>query len=620
MYGYPRGMNHHRPSGMRNQTIVPRNYQRDLHRNIPGSRRRQSAPPKSIEPGKTLDEATVFLVKHIDGNQGAIADFIWKRRNTRRPNSLKDAAHRCLEGFGHSVFADQIHAHNVAIRDRVFQTLEMAGRTYMAGKFGEDRQPDLIHIHLNSQLLQPRALRYPDQADMYDHIMATVLHHMIHAYFLAACGTQNDGKEADGRLKHEEHFGCIMYKIKELSGKYGAPLPIGFGHTIPPNHSPDHVHHEFGRGHSPFSRSRQYAPTECSTCLARMDEIEEESIKDWYKNKCIKAVDPDIFQIKGRDPRPVATPLSQCPDKKQWIEIIYKDQTYRVDRGYIRKFRSFKTRFDGDNRTLVMPDELEFSIFTCFLHYLDRNDYLPDIKDVSEIPSAPVISDRLYEGQGSIKTDIKVHQLATVLGFTDLRMHALKRLKYHPTCLESPTAILEEIYTPGFELNVELRTWATEFMKKYAQPKPGQHPIETSNWKKLNENPAFQELLNSFTDYAQLRVDFHRVGEGLKALEAVPLPSPPPPPPPPSSSHPGWHLTTQYAQPPWYTISPQAQSPNRREGTWPSLPTSTSTPNTVEPSPARGWWTVDEFGRRAWYGPGRPEFDHAHWAPNGGWL
>jgi hypothetical protein len=552
--------------------MTPRNYLRGSYFGTQGARTPQFDPLGRIEQGKTLDEATVFLVKHIDKNQDAIANIIRKRRNSHRHASLKNFAYHCLEELGHFIFADQVLPRNVALRDRVFHTLEMSGRTYIAGSFRGDRQPDLTHIHLNGRLLQPRPLGYAEQSKIYDHIMATLLHHMIHAYFLVACGPQQDGKEIDGRLKHQEHFACIMYKIRELSGRYDDPLPIGFGHTIPLYYSLDCGDHEYKkgyrelgrRGYNSFSRSNQYYPNQCSTCLAHMDEIPEIKIKDWYQNKCIKAVDPDIFEIKGRDPRPVATPLSKCPDKKHWIEIVYKKQIYRVDRVRINKFRSFKTQFAGDKRTLVVPDGLEPLIFTCFMHYLDRNDYLPDIHDANGISSAPVIGDRLYESQESLKTDVKVHRLATFLEFTDLRAKALERLRSYPVCLESPFAILEEIYAPGHELNVELRTWAIEFMK-YSQPEPGQHPTETSNWKKLNENLAFQELLLCHTDYAQLRFDFDKAGEELRALKAAPLP--PPPPPPPSLGH-DWHLTSQYTPPPWYNIPPQAQI----EGTVAGLP------------------------------------------------
>jgi hypothetical protein len=591
-----------RRAGMHNhmRPMLPRGYRRDSYLSIQGVRPTPLSvgPLAPIEPCKILEEATVFLVKHIDKNQDAIIELIQKRRYPRRlVQSMQYYAARCLEDFGHVLFADQVMKRSVTLSASPFNTQDMSGRTYIAGaRNSRDTKP---HIRLNSVLLESTRHhhRFQDPKGTYDHIIATLLHHMIHAYFLIACGAQRDGKDPDGRLKHGEHFGCVMYKIRDLSGRYGSPLPISFGHNIPVSHH-GHSYHGFFNGMVPASLGQQYSQYQCSTCTANVEAITKEKIEDWYKNKCVKAVDPDILEVTGRNEKPIATPLSKCGDKKKWVEIIYHKQTYKVTRDCLSKIvpsSRFLKNFDGDNRVLRIRDVVEEPIFICLLHFLYRADYLPDLDDnMSGTSTAPIIHQRLHDEAKAMMTDIKVHQLATEIGFEKLRFHALKRLKSHPICYENPCALLSAIYEPVDQgLNKELRAWAIDFMKKLGHPKPGQHPKETSNWKKLDDDPTFRDLLG-YLQSTQLCLDFDRVGHELETVAAEL-------PPPPSIPYVWDH--TQFSQHPWFGIPSHGPFQSHKGNHWPFLSPQSAIQTQIEP---RGYWIPDRFDHRVWYDSERP--------------
>lgn len=515
----------------------------------------QRTPPQPppIEPIKSLDAATVFLFDHLTKNADEISHFIQKLRFLRFP--MRELLPIWLSRLGRIVFAGQVSPHRVQFRLHDFKDPDRSGRTYAAGVL--HARPGPVVIRLNERMIaessQARHLSRDSDADQ---ILAILLHQMIHAYFLLACGQQRDGREADGRLKHGGNFGVIMYKIKELSGRSGNPLPIGFGHTF-------QSHHPL-RTAFVYQRRSQYSHYQCTDCFSDVESISQEQIDNWYKNTCIKSVDPDIWQFEGYSWTPFATPLSQCGDKRYWVELVHKERTYKLERIHLSKIPSFAKNFEKGKRQVAIPDTVEDKVFASMMHYLRWKRYSPDTSDPSRISKgAPLIQKErdicggFVDEEGTIARDVKIHKLATSLRFHELRQAVMRRLRDHEDCYENPCYVLSLIYSVDSEK--ELRGWAKDFMRRYATPKPGCFPTESSNLKKIRDDYRFGEFSSAYHEgLEQLRVDMAVVQKDLDALPAEPLPPPPPPPPQVWTSHvtPAYPITIP---PPPPTFYPAAQ-------------------------------------------------------------
>jgi hypothetical protein len=294
---------------------------------------------------------------------------------------------------------------------------------------------------------------------------------MIHPYLLITCGPQTDGKDPDGRLKHGEHFSYIMYKIKELSGVRGIPLPLDFGHNIPRR-----PHHPSHKTHSSMTTNSKITEYTCSDCRATSEGVNKVKAKDWYRQTCLKAIDPDILEYKGTG-RPVPTPLSKCGDRKKWVEITYKKRLYKVDRSSMIKHASLKKLFQDDKCKLNILDGVDEDIFECLMRFLASQTYGQFLMvTMKAVKGPPMIQDVREQWPPFIMTEIKRHQLCKTIGFTELRRIAITRLSNQRVCHEDAADILKAIYEPGPGPDHDLRTWAIAFMKCWI-PTPGRYPV-----------------------------------------------------------------------------------------------------------------------------------------------
>jgi hypothetical protein len=130
-----------------------------------------------------------------------------------------------------------------------------------------------VSIVLNSDVL--------DYAGARD-IIAIRIHHMIHAYFLVACGPQNEEEVGDGHLNHGHHFGKIITVICSLSAAHGKEFaPLNFGHGLVGSYY--YAEEYYHPGHQPSNYTlEQKEKWYCSHYPCKLYETTDEEIDKWY--------------------------------------------------------------------------------------------------------------------------------------------------------------------------------------------------------------------------------------------------------------------------------------------------------------------------------------------------
>jgi hypothetical protein len=470
--------------------LVVRRYRRepyDLEHRL--ARRHYSEPPssKDSDKPKTVDEATVDIVKHIDKER----NMIWADINRLRGQLLRKIEEDLPEVVKFSArFFDQLFFQG-SLRNHVKLLPKDNKRELPADCGGKTKiAPDGTNVTVILSLppLQYMVEKSGARAGL-NHAWAAILHQLIHAYFMVVCGIQNDGKDPDGRLKHGEHFGCLMYKILDVFN--GAAIPLNFGHSLPFSRRTAMIEptREALYRNNGYGNARKFS----THCSRNVQVITKEKIDEWYKKKCLKAVDPDIYIFNFDTDTLDAKPRSKCGDKKDWVELVHSKKPYKLDRK-AKFFACVKKKFEDDKRKLDMPSWVEVDVLKSFIHFLVSGDWDPDASEFQNgTHGPPLLLEYSHTAEKNVQHDIAMYQLGCCLQIENLKRVALTRLSCHHFTYESGHEIVRAIYCdPPIPPDQGLRNWAKSFFQRHSKPKPGSHPIDSSNWKILENDIVFQ--------------------------------------------------------------------------------------------------------------------------------
>ncbi|KAF2468756.1 uncharacterized protein BDR25DRAFT_179760, partial [Lindgomyces ingoldianus] len=407
--------------------------------------------------GWNIEYATAFLVNHLDeANSPDVADTLKKvrifaERITKEGHS-RDVAYRVFNKLDEILFAGHL-------KDAVFLGIRSIQRDVSGVTFNPGQSPNKrvhrISIILNADLHQYASSKF---------IIASLIHHMIHAYFLVACGPQEE-KEVDyGRLAHGVHFGKIMHTIKNLSGAKARPLPLGFGHPLPRGlYDNYHTRHRF--------TSKWF----CTHCYSDIDPILETEVDDWYKTYCLPTLElPEsaqkstilIYNPKSKDADNLEEiPRAQTTPSADAVEFVFDEKCIQIPRDKIDAYSSIRRAFNA-SRFLAIPEDVQRETFMALLELLYTGSYSPDIVPVTTPgrKGPPVIKPPHRDSQPFLLTDIRIFKLANALAFDDVKGIAIQRLKAQCITREDPITVLREIYDGCGEPDPSLRSWARKFL------------------------------------------------------------------------------------------------------------------------------------------------------------
>jgi hypothetical protein len=483
--------------------------------------------------GWSIDWAVAFIVDHLDKNPGAIGilkNIRIRAADLEREGYAREIPYRFFNKLDEMLFAG--HLKNSVFLDIQSLDSDVSGATHSQG-WGLDPKVKRVSIILNDDVLAEARAR---------DIIAILIHHMIHAYFLIACGPQKEKQVSYGRLNHGLHFGKIMSTIKSISDTDGRPLKaLDYGHSLltPSRYFYDeYYHHQKQKQRSP-SRSRTRREDDeqewyCSHCYPDVEPLSSGEIEDWYKGVCKPLFNlPDSLrtatvQVYNDGRHALETvPRAETTASTASHEFIFKDSPVLVPASKTNTFFSIARAFEkAGSRYLKMHDKIGKDAFEKFIELLHTGTYSPDPKHLvritGNIKGTPVIKAASEDpAEPYLLSDIRMFKMGCVTGFDELKGIALDRMYRYTVTREDPVALLKEIYDGG-EPDPDLKAWVRKFLVKtptsadgsggggetwlacgMTTPPPGATTTtEPSNLAKLESDllsykPAFTDLLEN---------------------------------------------------------------------------------------------------------------------------
>ncbi|KAF2489737.1 hypothetical protein BU16DRAFT_597226 [Lophium mytilinum] len=449
---------------------------------------RPKGPPPPLEdpdleykfnPKWNIDYATVFLINRL-GKDKDLANGISKIREKSRRYDTREIPYRSFDALNDVLFAGRL-------KDAVYLKWvdlgpHVSGTTCNPGE-GPDHRVSRSTLLLNFTLHQDA---HPDD------ILASLIHHMIHCYFIVTCGPQLPDETKYGRLSHGMHFGKVMSTIKDLSASTGRrPLLVDIGHNLAqvrdyqyerptPALSPRNLSllRSQMEPRNQRSSTRSFCPPHPKVNRPSQAEVDE-----WYTKTCIPL--PDLPKcVRGQNLYTLVLPGSdfrefpraKAPPNQEYVELIYADKCVYIPATSISSYPSLVAQFEKA-RWLEIPDETSLESFKTLYEFLLRGRFSPDQPSDHEhgnhhTPSPPLIRSPSATADPYLTTSIKALKLATSLKFPQLEAHALHRLNALPHTHEDPFTLLSEIYTDSPDPLPALRAWARAFLLRRAPDHP----------------------------------------------------------------------------------------------------------------------------------------------------
>jgi hypothetical protein len=467
----------------------------------------------------SIDDATFQLLEHIEQN----ADHIFRsiqhiRLNLSRNKdrwSSREAIRLVLELCRDEIFLGSLEGTKL----RTSKSLEL----YYSGRTSDRGLTDPpLEICLNHNLVE-----LLQKVEAVDDLIALVLHHLIHAYFVVKCGTPRVEQEYEDVFGHGIEFAAILYKIKEVSGSdVYPPLPMtaGFPSFICED---DNLYRKFLPPHNVASTK--------FGCLVTVEDIPKEVVLAWIRASCDKLPSSTLIYRLGDDSGFSPIPLSQCGDPTSFVLLSWQDKLYHLSSSCLHRIDDLAPLFSNPSKPLLLPESVTESELKHFIIFCQTKTYGSHLT-TTQTPSghSPAIilplSPRTTNHLSILKTDIQMFYLGAHLQFPSLQLTALSRLNAHHFTHEDPITVLTALFTSG-KPDARLLTWlAGWFMRRVPDDAVpiGESPKAHSNWAVITgEHRGRLEALLRKPECAELR--------GILAcaeanLEALPVRAPPEPP------------------------------------------------------------------------------------------
>ncbi|KAI1585670.1 SprT-like multi-domain protein [Pyrenophora tritici-repentis] len=441
----------------------------DNHRPLSSVARRLQDPLLRCDRdlGWNIDWAVAFFVDHLEQKWDDAAEML---RNIRiRAQSLEDDGlrkeipYRIFNKLDEVLFAG--HLKNAVFLDISSLGCDVSGATY-THRLGPDPDVKRISIILNKDSL----VRAKD-------IVTVLIHHMIHAYFLIACGGQKEEEVDYGRLSHDFHFGKVMLTIKKLSAAHGRELtPLNYGHSLPKMCYLDDEYYS-PRWRDELEQEDKEA-WYCSHCHHNVQGPSAREVDKWYDNICKSLFtqppsvrEPLVHTYSSRRHELESTRRGTLPPSTKTVEFLHQDIPILVEADKLTEYPSIPKAFAkaGHTRFLKLPDETSPETVLRFLEFLHTGSYSPSPSSSTASdrkPHAPIIipPSPTTATETPLLTAIQFANFATQMSFSECKTHALSHLASPITCTEDPVAVLTEIYRGGCEPDAELKSWARAFL------------------------------------------------------------------------------------------------------------------------------------------------------------
>jgi hypothetical protein len=419
--------------------------------------------------GWNIDWAVAYLVDHLEKTRNDAAEGLRTIRIkaatlSREGLDPEDIIYKTFNRLDATLFKGHL-------KDAVYlSTLplppSLSGATYNAN-WGPDPGVTRISIVLNSGLLE-----YARARD----VVALLIHQMIHAYFLVACGPQKENEVEYGRLAHGKHFGQILTTIKDISATHGKELVgLDFGHDVLID---DEV---YPRRRKDNDSKDEAAKWYCTDCHASTASIPTRDLTKWYTKTIAPLLSPSLstsalrsanVQIYNERRHTIEVrSRARLPPSTETIEVLYNDTSTLLDREKIEENVLSARRALTCSRFLKISDnDVDEATFTRFMEYVHTGAYRPSPlyggygNGRGGLVLAPTAGHRRDDWDAHVLADILFVKFGTSYHLSECVEYGLKRLDSYSIVDEDPIDILTHIFS-GREPCAKLRSWVARFLR-----------------------------------------------------------------------------------------------------------------------------------------------------------
>lgn len=447
------------------------NHIRDLHTSHPSSH------PGDL--GWTLDYATAWAFRRLVRHRPEIADAIARIRRAFSVVSRHTPFH--IFPFLDRVLFDNKLGKSVYLVWKA-QSLASPGVT-RAGEGGSK-----ISIELNRSPFEDPYLGRTGAGPI-DVLLDQLIHQMIHAYFLVACGSQSKDEPHDGRLLDGLHFGVLLLAIWDIASRGpDGPLNLIFYAETRRRWSAgvpvSHVQHPLlppfiALGPQPTTDASPRW-TGSSQCTLDNRHIRHSDLRNWQVKSYAIALSTNL-EGKGDTVFDYATdnklePVHrlQGPPSKEYVELIWEDRRIMVPRERACGFASLKEALEKNDRfELSVPAGCSAQLFALLYNFFLHGRTIAEEdeekkKKKKKHRGAPAIVAHprdVKEEEKGVLTHLRLFHLATAMEFSELQHHILDLLwTSFSRTTDPPIEILREVYGDDGPTHVDLHRWGRAFL------------------------------------------------------------------------------------------------------------------------------------------------------------
>ncbi|KAK4554412.1 hypothetical protein LTR86_008620 [Recurvomyces mirabilis] len=428
--------------------------------------------------GWTLAYATAWLYKFLVDNRTEVVDAIDRAREveTVTPETpyllfnLLDQA--CFDGK----LAGMVYLRWKALSSNV------SGCTSAQG----------VIPHITRICIELNKSEFEDDDGDIDDLLDALIHQMIHAYFVVACGKVPEGATNDDRLLDGLHFGVIVYTIRDITRQcredrlelefYAARRRTGFGAS---RSRKNKFISMMPQGNDLANASRDQK----THCNLDNRGVRWAQIKNWQVNEFSVTYDLGLVG-KGdfiHDYRPSGAferfERRTGPASSTYIELIWDDRRVIVSRKHALSYSSIKRPLMKNNKMELKIPECSIHVFGQIYDFFNRGSYYRQIPAKSTITTSSRLSRQgpptLVPGRNSWRrsnTNLVVHletfKVAQSMEFEELEAYVLRVLWDSPVTDDDPIAALKVLYNENDNsgpIHAELHKWARKFLGRVDQ-------------------------------------------------------------------------------------------------------------------------------------------------------
>lgn len=347
-------------------------------------------------------------------------------------------------------------------------------------------------------------------------VLCTLIHQMMHAYFLQCCGYKGQDGGRDGHdLCHGPEFQALLSTISHRCS-LGGPRQFteNLANPIPIRPGARRISARRGSPRSNWSNcyaavSTRHGSTKIDDqnwrdmAIAKVRSLNDkpqtlpEQLSDLsrlleFLVPVKDGVPPTVLDIplpsKPRSPRPseqniyyidlatstISNPLPRTHyhlPPESYIELCFGSQTFPLPRDRIAPHLPglAKSPYFTNKHILCLPswsNQTDLVILYGFLLGSPSSSSPATNSDPAQLPVFPIINTYDPESTAMVKAFVSVFHIAVALEFRPLACYAIDTLHSLPYMRENPIAVLESIYHPPESLPQvpELQNWAKKWL------------------------------------------------------------------------------------------------------------------------------------------------------------